>query len=221
MSTVKKRTVRPYVNKKKTSPRETTRRKLIRDAAKQSPGVKEAMDIFLASQPLQITLAQDAFVVGVASRTNPYAPGASMPSWNELLAEIQESARSNNGIPNFDQIRREYLRKLADHTGRDTILYSTCFANREAVPQSITSIVDEDMTGFMTAIHRLRNKNLDLILHSPGGSIEAAESIIEYLRGKFRNIRVIVPPVRVLGSDNYGMRRGCHRAGQAFFSWSH
>ena len=35
--------------------------------------------------------------------------------------------------------------------------------------------------------------DLDLILHSPGGSVEAAESIVSYLRSRFSHIRVIVP----------------------------
>ena len=34
---------------------------------------------------------------------------------------------------------------------------------------------------------------LDLILHSPGGSPEAAEAIVSYLRSRFTNIPVIVP----------------------------
>ena len=34
---------------------------------------------------------------------------------------------------------------------------------------------------------------LDLILHSPGGSPEAAASIVRYLRKKFSDIRVFVP----------------------------
>ena len=34
---------------------------------------------------------------------------------------------------------------------------------------------------------------LDLILHSPGGSIGAAEAIVLYLRSRFKHIRVIVP----------------------------
>lgn len=34
---------------------------------------------------------------------------------------------------------------------------------------------------------------MDLILHSLGGSAEAAESIVSYLRSRFSNIRVIVP----------------------------
>ena len=38
------------------------------------------------------------------------------------------------------------------------------------------------------------HRGLDLILHTPGGFPEAAESIVKYLRSKFStNIRVIVP----------------------------
>jgi len=38
-----------------------------------------------------------------------------------------------------------------------------------------------------------RAPHLDLILHSPGGSLEAAEAFVQYLRSKFSHIRVIVP----------------------------
>ena len=39
----------------------------------------------------------------------------------------------------------------------------------------------------------LEGDGLDLILHSPGGSPEAAEAIVSYLRSRFSHIRVIVP----------------------------
>jgi len=38
----------------------------------------------------------------------------------------------------------------------------------------------------------LRGQDLDLILHSPGGSPEAAEAIVNYIRSKFQHVRVIV-----------------------------
>jgi hypothetical protein len=54
---------------------------------------------------------------------------------------------------------------------------------------------DEDKAGFMMAVHGMdRSNGLDLILHTPGGSIAAAESIVDYLRRMFDNdIRAIVP----------------------------
>lgn len=85
----------------------------------------------------------------------------------------------------FDVVRRRYLRRLNEHTKRNTIIY--------AMRPQHASIVTEDIQGFMAAIHELKGDDLDLILHSPGGSSEAAEQVVNYLHEKFKNIRVIVP----------------------------
>ena len=52
-----------------------------------------------------------------------------------------------------------------------------------------------DKNGFMNAVEGMNcDLGLDLLLHTPGGTITAAESIVYYLRKKFGdNIRVIVP----------------------------
>ena len=65
-------------------------------------------------------------------------------------------------------------------------------------PRSTSSPADvqislADIQGFMEAVSNIEERNLDLILHSPGGTAEAAESIVEYLRKRFDNIRVFVP----------------------------
>jgi hypothetical protein len=44
----------------------------------------------------------------------------------------------------------------------------------------------------MGVVHRLTGPDLDLIMHSPGGSAEAAEAFVAHLRSKFDHIRVIV-----------------------------
>jgi len=51
----------------------------------------------------------------------------------------------------------------------------------------------EDVQCFMSALHGMKSSELDLILHSPGGSMEAAEQIVLYLRAKYRHIRAIIP----------------------------
>src|SRR6267378_2613708 len=51
----------------------------------------------------------------------------------------------------------------------------------------------DDVQGFMAAQHDLKGEKLDLIIHSTGGSGEAAEQIDNYLRQKYSHIRVIVP----------------------------
>jgi hypothetical protein len=45
----------------------------------------------------------------------------------------------------------------------------------------------------MAALHGLKGKALDLIVHSGGGSAEAAEQLVQYLRSKYQDIRVIIP----------------------------
>lgn len=113
-----------------------------------------------------------------------------MPSWGEILGEVQQSASERGGSPDFDGIRRKYLAQLHELTNRDTILYSTDWFNK---PGPAASIGLEDMQGMMEVCRGLRGPALDIILHSPGGSAEATASIVRYLRRKFSDIRVFVP----------------------------
>jgi len=119
-----------------------------------------------------------------------------MPTWGEILQELMALQRGAAPLPGgasaFDFVRRKYLKAVAAQTGRNVILYST----RWVQPQhdaALTSITPEDVHGFMEVVHGLNGDALDLILHSPGGSAEATEAIVLYLRSKFKDIRVFVP----------------------------
>lgn len=92
-----------------------------------------------------------------------------------------------------DVLRRRYLRELAKHTGRATIVYATAWMEHKQLTGDQVTINLSDVQGFMEAVSNVDERELDLILHSPGGSAEAAESIVEYLRTRFDHIRVIVP----------------------------
>ena len=115
-------------------------------------------------------------------------------------------------MPNRQEIRRlaekhspfgvlgECLRKLHCVTGRRIILYAANFITPAvAVPGESVIINGEDIQHLMTAISEMKKggareaHKLDLILHSPGGSLAAAEQIVNYLRAKYSHIRVIVP----------------------------
>src|SRR3989338_4542940 len=110
-----------------------------------------------------------------------------MPTWGEILKEFQNPSNTPYSI------RRKYLNQLASHTGRDTILYSTKWTDPSGVNPDVISITEEDIQGFMEVIHGLRGTDLDIVLHSPGGSPVATEAIVKYLRKKFTSIRIIVP----------------------------
>src|SRR3990170_4886930 len=113
-----------------------------------------------------------------------------MPTWGEILRELNESAAAT-GRPDWDALRRKYITALHARTGRDTIIYYTDWMGSNAKPG--TSIVLGDMQGMMEVNKGLRGPSLDIILHSPGGSAEATASIVRYLRSKFTDIRVFVP----------------------------
>lgn len=114
-----------------------------------------------------------------------------MPSWKEVLEEIQECPYRNQ----LDYVRRKYLDKLHQLTGRNIIAYYSGFLQKPGIGS--TSITDDDKNGFMAAIHTLdRSKGLDLILHTPGGDLAATESIVDYIRKMFGNdVRAIVPQI--------------------------
>ena len=112
-----------------------------------------------------------------------------MANRNEILNKISEYKNAGQ-----DLIRRQYLQELNMYTGRDTIVYAASFpCNKPGVSGSMLSIGLNDIPGFMTCINGLKSENLDLIIHSPGGSLEAAEQLVQYLRAKYKNIRAIVP----------------------------
>ena len=113
-----------------------------------------------------------------------------MPTWSEILEELNAQAAAAGGRFDFDGIRRKYLTQLHALTHRSTIIYYT---NWMSGPRPNVSIDLGDMQGMMEVCKGLAGPDLDLIIHSPGGSAEAAASIVRYLRKKFRNVRVFVP----------------------------
>lgn len=124
-----------------------------------------------------------------------------MPTWGELLQELktlQESAAERpeefGGQSAHDVLRRKYLRALSKKTGRATIIYATSWMeNKEGLSAGALTINLSDVHGFMEAVSNIEEGEVDLFLHSPGGSAEAAESIVEYLRTRFDDVRVVVP----------------------------
>lgn len=115
-----------------------------------------------------------------------------MPSWDEVQSEIRAAGSGH------DVVRRQALEALTKYTGRNTILYYSGWLEKQhLVKQGLTGVDvnDSDKNGFMATIHKMdHSKGLDLILHTPGGSVAATESLVDYLRSMFgTNVRAIVP----------------------------
>lgn len=116
-----------------------------------------------------------------------------MPSWGDLLDEIQVS-----GPHPLDAARRKYLRLMHEYTGRNIIAYYSGFLQKG---QDGTSIDDNDKNALMQVVHKLpKNEGLDLLLHTPGGNLAATESLVYYLKTVFNNdIRAFVPQISMSG----------------------
>jgi len=113
-----------------------------------------------------------------------------MPTRNDIQNEIISAKNAAQ-----DNVRRKYIKEHSNYTGRDTVIYITAYTTSKMsnIPPALVSVMNDDIHGFMSALNGLKNDKLDLIIHSPGGSAEAAEQIVNYLRAKYNHIRAIIP----------------------------
>lgn len=112
-----------------------------------------------------------------------------MAGRNEIAEEIERYRSTGQ-----DLVRRKYLRELSEYTGNDTIVYAATFVPHvPGISGELLSLNSNDIQGLMTCLHGLSGDKLDLVLHSPGGSLEVTEQIVQYLRAKYNYIRAIVP----------------------------
>lgn len=118
-----------------------------------------------------------------------------MSGWSEIYSQIAEFG--------LIQTRTKALNDLSVLTGRCAISYYSGWLQRPRPERNAfhLGINDEDKNLFMNAVYGLdTSRGLDLILHSPGGEVDATESLIHYLRSKFgQNIRTIVPQIAMSG----------------------
>jgi hypothetical protein len=118
-----------------------------------------------------------------------------VPSWNELLKEadaLPDDAARSQWLSSRLNLALQQVGGLRGD--RNVVLYASSFLQKPMVPAQFLQITGEDLNGFMAVIYGMDwRKGLTLILHTPGGETNAAESIVAYLRSKFTDIEVIVP----------------------------
>lgn len=83
--------------------------------------------------------------------------------------------------------RQSLIRQIQERTGRPLICYVAGIA---------ASVTRDDALGFVDLLHNLRGPlAVDLLLHTPGGDIDAAEKLMSMVRTKVggEHLRAIVP----------------------------
>lgn len=117
-----------------------------------------------------------------------------MPAWDSLLAQFSLIPDESKAGWAATQLV-EYLERVsARRDGRNVLFYASAWLQKPHAPPMHSQITHEDINGFMTTLHGMDfSKGLTLILHTPGGVTNAAETIVAYLRSKFSYIETIVP----------------------------
>jgi hypothetical protein len=118
-----------------------------------------------------------------------------MANWDQIRQEIAGIKKPDA----HDIVRRQKIDQVQKLTGRHLIIYAVDFISpnpfkSQTVGNLITiSLADKDGFDEVTRNLKDREKGLDVLLQSPGGSAEATESIVELLRDRFSDIRFIIP----------------------------
>lgn len=107
-----------------------------------------------------------------------------MSTFNDLLGTIKDGQQAKG-------LRLSLIRDIESETGHALIVYAAATAGKH--PAAPVQLDITDKTAFSDLIDGIAADSLDVFLHSPGGSVEAAEQIVNLLRARFAHLRFIVP----------------------------
>ncbi|WP_284618049.1 SDH family Clp fold serine proteinase [Aquabacterium humicola] len=129
-----------------------------------------------------------------------------MAAWTALLKEA-------NAVP--PQQRAAWFetrlgQALADisslRSGRHVLLYATAFLQKPQLPSFQVALTSEEINGFMSCMFGMNvQRGLTLILHTPGGQTNAAETVVQYLHSKYNDIEVVVPAFAMSAGTMIGL----------------
>jgi ClpP class serine protease len=107
-----------------------------------------------------------------------------MSTFQEVLEGIKDGQQHKIA-------RIESIKKIEKLTHRPLIIYA---ANTRRGGFNVPNTIDDsDITGFSDLIEGINAKEIDILLHSPGGSAEATERIVNLIRSNFSEVRFFVP----------------------------
>lgn len=98
-----------------------------------------------------------------------------------------------NAAFDFDELeaeRKKQLQRISKIRGRDMLVYAANVSVRQRAPIGIEY---SDLLPINDQLANLKGKALDFVIETGGGSGEVAEDIVKLLRGKYKNLAVIIP----------------------------
>lgn len=126
------------------------------------------------------------------NKYNTYIANNRMP----LTPELNNKFIRTSTIEALNELRKQFLEDYSQIFNRNVIVYYSGFLKIRNDNADLF-VGDNDINGFMSAVCGIdKSKGLDLFLHTPGGSISAAEAIVDYLKNIFHDdIRVVIPQI--------------------------
>lgn len=107
-----------------------------------------------------------------------------MSTFQHLLEEIKTPEDNK-------QLRLRLIKEIQELTERPLVVYAAAvFGKHPAAPVQLDL---SDKTPFSDMVEGVEGEALDVLVHSPGGSAEAAEQIVEFLHSRFESVRFCVP----------------------------
>jgi hypothetical protein len=95
------------------------------------------------------------------------------------------------GEANPFALRKETFLRIERVTGRPLICY---LAKTHSFPTGVPAYIDDsDLSGFGDLIYSVDGENIDILIVSNGGSVEATERIVRLIRDRFASVRFVVP----------------------------
>jgi len=111
-----------------------------------------------------------------------------MPTFQHLLDELNKRPQPEKQVEYIDSFRKQKIKEIKEITKRDVLIYFSDLKKNH--PSG--AITWDDKTCFVDVVEGLDKKGVDVVIHSPGGSAEATESLVCMLREHFDHIRFIV-----------------------------
>ena len=115
-------------------------------------------------------------------------------TWDDVRLEVTRTKTKGDQSP-FDLVRRAKIATAESISGIPLVIYAADFTSSEraGVNGAGVQIELDDKTGFLQALSDIPNGPLDVLIHSPGGSPTATQSIVHLLRSRFAPIRFLIP----------------------------
>lgn len=117
-----------------------------------------------------------------------------MSNWTQLFDEWnKQKANGSERRWLLVQLRKNLSAVSAHLSDTNVLLYFSAFLQKPN-PDLYTQMMQEDINPIMNALYQMDyQKNLAVILHTPGGDLSAVEPITKYIHSKFEKVTVIVP----------------------------